>query len=974
MRQIFFNLLSLIILLIISTNTFAQTGVGKISGKVIDTDTKEILIGANIILVNTNLGSATDIDGNYFILNITPGTYEVKISYVGYAPKTIQEVRIVANLTYELNVELTTDFTLPDIVVVEKKFFESKSTNTVKVIDAEQISRLPVRGVANIASLQSGVVVQEGSGGQEGNATINVRGGRGSEVLYIVDGVPQNNLYNRATVSQVSNIAIDQISFQVGGYEAKYGQSQSGIVNVTTKSGQPYYNIFIDVQSSDFLKTDAFGSNLYSGSLSGPIIPGIPEHTIFLSGERGWYRDADPPAVPLEFYTLEDGTILNEPIVYESIPNNPASVWRFNGKINSRIGDWNFLLSALLNNRIAKNAKGGDAPFQYKNASQFVEETDEANSSYSARISQTVSNNTFWNLNLGYRIFQYQRYNPFLKGPENQMLYGDSLWWADESGLNVQLLGDGRRTNDVDENGVYYPYGWARNLFQQREDMRIGADFDLTSQLENHLLEIGFGIEQHTIRGYGNYAYTLAGIDPSLPEYVRFAYNQPWVFGYDVTGKEKTDSDYPASLDWFADPDIGVHPTMAEFLRPRQPIIGYLYLQDKLELQDFVLNVGVRMDYFDIKSHEFVNPALPFGDPNNPNNLDLNKYDIGDFKLKDIEIEYSPRIGIGFPVTESTVFHAQYGRFIQLPELNNMYSGPFDPLGFNGSLISEKTTQYEVGFRQLFGSTSALNITAFYKNTKSLVDYKMDQYQEVEGGEIYNLFLPGNVDFGTIKGFAFSFDVIKLSYLSASIQYTLSFADGTGSSTNSNLTALFRNLDNGGSKVIAPLDFDQRHTAVAVLDFYIPEGELGFFELFNANAIISFNSGRPYTPVDQWDLLGDQGLVSDNTGYVNSAYGPSSFRIDLKVEKGFKIGDLYLTPYVWIENLLDADNVVAVWRSTGSPYTTGWLNDPEAQGTIQQQGEGYVKDYESLEKDPNNFGIPRLIKLGLKLNFDKINF
>ncbi len=415
MKHVIIILLMVLVLSQISSTLFAQTGVGKISGKVIDADTKEPLIGANIILVNTNLGAATDIDGKYFILNITPGTYEVKFSYVGYAPKSIQEVRVVANITYELDVELSTDFTLPDIVVVDKKFFESKSTNTVKVIDADQISRLPVRGVANIASLQSGVVVQEGSGGQEGNATINVRGGRGSEVLYIVDGVPQNNLYNRATVSQVSNIAIDQISFQVGGYEAKYGQSQSGIVNVTTKSGQPYYNLFIDVQSSDFLKTDAFGSNLYSGSLSGPIIPGIPEHTIFLSGERGWYKDADPPAVPIEFYTLEDGTILNEPIVYETIPNNPASVWRFNGKINSRFGNWNFLLSALLNNRIAKNAKGGDAPFQYKNASQFIEETDEANSSFSARISQTVSNNTFWNLNLGYRMFQYQRYNPFLE-------------------------------------------------------------------------------------------------------------------------------------------------------------------------------------------------------------------------------------------------------------------------------------------------------------------------------------------------------------------------------------------------------------------------------------------------------------------------------------------------------------------------------------------------------------------------------
>lgn len=978
MKKTFTNLLAFLVFALTSISVFAQTGVGKMSGKVIDADTKEPLIGANIILLNTNLGAATDIDGNYFILNITPGTYEVKVSYVGYAPKTIQEVRIVANITYELDVELTTDFTLPDIVVVDKKFFEAKSTNTVKVIDSDQISRLPVRGVQNLASLQSGVVIQEGSGGQEGNATINVRGGRGSEVLYIVDGVPQNNLYNRQTTAQVSNVAIDQISFQVGGYEAKYGQAQSGIVNVTTKSGQPYYNLFIDVQSSDFVDTDPSGANLYSGSLSGPIIPGIPEHTIFLSGERGWYQDADPVAVPMEIWTDEAGNVMDAPIVLDAIPNNPSSVWRLSGKINSRFGDWNVQLGALWNDRISKNSKGTGPMRQYKNSSQFIEEQDEKNSSFSARVSQTLSNTTFWNLNLGYRLFEYQRYNPFLKGAENQLLYGDSLWWADQSGMNVTLLGDGRRTATVDENGVFRPYGYATGLFQQREDMRIGADFDLTSQLDNHLLEFGFGVEQHTVRGYGNFAYIVAGTDPSQPDYIRFAQNQPFVFGYDVTGNTETSTDDPASLDWFADPTIGSHPTMAEFLRPRKPILGYLYLQDRFELQDLVLNLGVRMDYFDIKSHELINPSLPYA-----GGLDPNKFDIEDFKIKDVEVKFSPRIGIGFPVTEATVFHAQYGTFFQTPELNDMYAGPFDynqyitmspQNSFNGGLLSEETTQYEVGFRQLLGTNSALNVTAFYKNTKSLVNVQVSQYQRTEGGEVINAIGSQNADFGTIKGFAFSFDVTRLSYFSVSLQYTLSFADGTGSSTNSSQTAVFRNLDNLPPKVLAPLSFDQRHTAIAVIDFYVPEGELGFWELLNVNAILSFNSGRPYTPVDQWDILGDAGLVADNTGYINSAYSPSSFRIDFKIEKGFSIGNFYLTPYVWIENLLDADNIVGVWRSTGSPYTTGWLNDPDAQGTIQQQGQGYVRDYETLERDPNNFGIPRLIKLGLKLNFDRIEF
>ncbi len=104
----------------------------------------------------------------------------------------------------------------------------------------------------------------------------------------------------------------------------------------------------------------------------------------------------------------------------------------------------------------------------------------------------------------------------------------------------------------------------------------------------------------------------MAAIDPSQPDYIRFAQNQPFVFGYDVTGTEKTDSDYPAYLSWFSDPSIGSDSSMAIFLRPREPFIGYVYLQDRFELEDLVLNLGLRMDYFDIKSYELVDPSLPY--------------------------------------------------------------------------------------------------------------------------------------------------------------------------------------------------------------------------------------------------------------------------------------------------------------------------------------------------------------------------
>jgi hypothetical protein len=421
------------------------------------------------------------------------------------------------------------------------------------------------------------------------------------------------------------------------------------------------------------------------------------------------------------------------------------------------------------------------------------------------------------------------------------------------------------------------------------------------------------------------------------------------------------------------------------FTRPREPVFFYAYIQDRFELEDLVLNLGLRLDYYDIKSYELINPqsdqgiGLPYAGGSNP---DL--FDIGDFRVKEAEVEISPRIGIGFPVTSSTVFHAQYGRFVQTPELNDMYAGPFDydpyivmspQFGQNGGLIREETTQYEIGFRQLLGDFSALNITLFYKNIKGLVNDQNHKFQRVQDGEIVNAIYSTNADFGTNKGIAFSLNVSKLSYFSLSLDYTFAIAEGTGSSTNSSQTAVFRNIDNQPPKVIAPLNFDQRHTGVIVLDFYVPEGVGGLWEMFNINTVFAFASGRPYTPTDNWNLLGDNGLSATNTGYVNSAYGPGIFRIDMKIEKSFPIGDFFISPYLWIDNLLGSENVVDVWRSTGSATTTNFLNTPEGQAAalnnrnLNDGDDGFAQDYRSLENSPINFGTPRLIKLGVKFNF-----
>lgn len=926
-------------LMLISTG-FSQTGVGKLSGKVVDATTKEPLIGANIIIENSGLGAATDINGDYFILNISPGTYSIRFSYVGYAPKTITEVRIVAGITFELNLELSTDFTLDEVVVVDKKMFEQKATNTTKVYDSETIGKLPVKGVENIAGLNAGVVVADGSGGASGNATINVRGGRGNEVLYIVDGVPQNDLYTGSNYSQVSNAAIEQISFQIGGYEAKYGQAQSGVINVTTKSGSPFYSLFLDGLTSSF--TDNYGYNLYSATLGGPFIPGNGNHTFFLSGERGWFLDRSPSAVMPEFPTVD--------YFPDHLPGNSDGVWRFTARTAHRMGDWQVRLGANLNTRDLQTYNHSYA----KQNSPNNPRTKRDNLSLSARISQNVSNNAFWNVNVGYKAFNNEQGDGVWF--DDLEAYGDSIKHA---ARGITLPFNGGRIN-FDENGIFAQKGRVFNGYSKINNESITFDADFTAQISNHLLEAGGGVNYSTLRLYNIGPIGLASNNlKGLTDAERYNRLQPTVFGYDVTGKTKTSSGDP--------------------LEPKNPLVAYAYIQDRFELSDMVLNLGVRFDYFDTKADILRNPLLPYslGDPN--------KYDAADFITKEAETYFSPRIGLGFPVTENTVFHAQYGKFIQQPSLDQIYTVinalnnliTDNNLGVNNGWVnSEITTQYEIGFRQSVGDFAAVNLTAFYKNTEGLVNSATVFFRRSEGGELLRYITPTNTDFGTIKGLAFSLDIQRISFFSVGVDYTYSIAEGTGSSTGSSFTAAFRNVTGEIPKVIAPLDFDQRHTGVVNVDFTIPQGQLGFLEMLSTNILLRFNSGRPYTPLESQNLLAGASNFGNTKGYVNSAYGPGNFRVDIKLEKSFRIGDAYITPYLWVENLFDADNPVSVYQSTGDPYTTGWINTSEGRKTALStpNPQGYISDYTAFERNPFNFGSPRLIKLGLKVNFAKITF
>lgn len=939
---------------LLSNSLFAQVGAGKLAGKITDTDTEEALIGANIVILNTSLGAACDIDGNYFILNVSPGTYDVQVSFVGYSSKVIKEVRIVGGVTYELNTTLSPGIAMEEIVVTDEKFFEEKATNTVKVVDAEQIARLPVRGVENFASLQAGVAKADGSGGAGGNAELNVRGGRGNEVVYVIDGVVQNDQMYGVNRSQVSNASIEQISFQVGGYEAKYGQAQSGIVSVTTKSGSPKYTLFGDALTSSY--TDDFGFNLYSVAIGGPIIPGNKNMTFFVSGERGWFLDRTPSANGIYFGSNGYSNKAKE--------NNSEGVWRMSARTYFNLGaGFNLLVGGNYNsfnsrlysyNTTTDFFNGGPRQGGFaKSNSEHNPKRLQDNISISTKISQNIGSNSFWNFIVGYQKFTSEE--------------GDPIFWDDldaygDTTKNPYLDYQGNQTSLAqDDIGIFTAFGYASDYYRKINNDKFTGDFNFTAQMDNHLIESGAGFTYGNQRFYSIRPVHLAvGIDDDTTagnRYDRYNREQPYRYGYnvygDIDGTDEGDKQFPA----------------------KNPLLGYLYLQDRFELEDLVLNLGLRFDYFDSKSQIIKDPSNPWSGGTDPDD-----YDDGDFKDKPTEFHISPRIGIGFPVTESTVFHAQYGSFVQEPRLIDLYS--FQE-GLNllkirdgvsvvdGSIESEITTSYEVGLRQLLGSSASINLTAFYKNTTGQANRELVKYSKEPGGQLLDYYTTTNTDFGTVKGFAFSLDVAGNNYLSLSLDYTFSIAEGTGSASNSSFVAAFRNDGSEVPKVIAPLDFDQRHTGVMIVDFYVPKGDLGFFEMTGANFIISFASGRPYTPLTSQNLTAPGNTNwGETSGYVNSRFGPGTFRVDFKLEKSFNLGgSTLITPYLWIENLFDAVNEVTVWRTTGSAYSTDYLASEQGKTISRDRGQDWVEDYKSLERDPSNFGIPRLIKLGLKVNF-----
>jgi hypothetical protein len=354
------------------------------------------------------------------------------------------------------------------------------------------------------------------------------------------------------------------------------------------------------------------------------------------------------------------------------------------------------------------------------------------------------------------------------------------------------------------------------------------------------------------------------------------------------------------------------------------------------------------------------------------------------------QINFMPRIAFSFPISDEASFFAHYDILTQRPGQGLR----FDPFEYqflanrnarinNSNLKPVTTIDYALGFQQVLTKTSAIKIEAFYREMRN----QIASMRMVEAyPSSYTTF--GNRDFGTVKGLTVAYDLRRTGNIRLNANYTLQFAEGTGSDADASL-----NLVNSGQpnlQTIFPLNFDRRHNINVVVDYRYGQGKsyrgpktkkgYEIFQNTGINLTTNIGSGRPYSrqqfATGEAINVGQSGLE----GTLNGSRMPWAYTTDLQIDRTFDLAFgkedgkktmAFLNIYFRITNVFNVRNVLDVYRFTGNPDDDGYLSAAQYLPTIQNQlDERAFRDMYAINmNNPFNFGLPRTIRLGVKFDF-----
>ncbi len=940
---------TIILILFFAFANFIIAGTtGKIAGRIIDKTTGEPLPFVNVIIVGTTQGAASDIDGYYNILNLSPDTYSVKASAIGYNSMVVENVKVSIDFTTKVNFALTpssVELGQEVVVTASRPLVQKDLTSSTSTINSQDIQALPITSFQDALQLQAGIVKDQ-------NGAFHFRGGRSGEVSYWIDGVPVTNSYDGSTVVDVNKNSIQEMQLVTGAFNAEYGQAMSGIVNIATKSGgnQTHGNITAYsgaylTQNSDIFygtqKVDPFSSSTQNkidwleGSLNGPIINDL----LFYYADLRYYYTGGYLFGQRKYNTSD---------IANTVDVNPAN-W-----VIQQTGDGSVVSMAPLMEGYAQgkltlkltpafkisydyildNTRGKNYDFAYKYNPDGLLSNFKKGYLNSLTITHAVSSSTFYTVGISNYFTDYREYldqNSFSlsdlftrKDPFDQKYVHTKLLQPPEATF---LTGGTNMAHNVRNTNTYV------------------AKFDLTSQItNNHEIKTGVLFNYYTLFLH-NINLHMGQLDNNR----------------DPVTDGKAFLESPVVI-----PSIESHDNLQYQHNPWQ---FAFYAQDKMEYQSLIVNFGLRFDYFHPDGQVLADPSDPnIYLPLRPQNQDSVVAPGGThaqavaqrmkywYKNASDKWQVSPRLGVSFPITDRGVIHFSYGLFFQLPSFERLYENPGYKLAVTGGNTSlgiignpdinpEQTTSGELGLQQQLTDDIAIDITGYFRDIRNLAG-TLNKIQYVFGGsKIYSEY--ENTDFGFIRGIVLSIDKRFSDGISATLDYTFQLAKGNASDP-----AAAYNLRNSGVQAetqLIPLDWDQTHTVNATFNYVDRTANWG------GSVVFRFSTGQPYTP---------QNITNVGTLVYNSQNKPSNTDVDLNLYKDFTVGPSTFSIFLRINNLLDTKNATQVFTDTGQP---DWsleeqqklrINTPSKISSIQ---DWYVR--------PNYYSEPRRVELGTTISF-----
>jgi len=974
---------------------------GKITGVVTDKETGKPIPYVNIIVVGTPFGAATDKNGRYVIINIPPGTYTVKASHVAYHTVTKTNVQVSADLTTVVNFVLTPKAIkgIEIVVTSTRPIVQRDVTASARILRGEDIERMPATDYREVVSTQLGAV--ETHAGLSGG--LHIRGGRTGEVAYIVDGINVNDPVNMQPGIILDNIAIAEMSVYTGGFDAEYGHAMSGIVNIITKKGRDRPEFSLEYRTDAFIPRYSTKYNRVSLAFGLPLIHRENRKlTCFFSGnliDRGSFeltkdnfdsfvdrilQDKHPPILPHNDLHNYSGTmkLFWQPISwFTSILSVDAGYRRWHSYDHSRMwGSW--LKETPLYQR--------------------------GNSRINLKITHTLSNRTFYELNIGYFNTYYKLSAQDGKHFNDWKAIGYRLPWvsvAVDSGWYDPMWQEWSPGWSAErawmwyyENIKHYGYWdestgkwyWVGDDTLEKLEHAVEALNDryyevntwmiVDSTLVYHRFDINQYIED--VHRYLNGEITEDEMEPSGNMYLIRYNSGPWwwltegtafaYYFYPIWHQRNTSKyiikfsissqigDYHlvklgGSLMWH---DLRL--TNIQFVNKnpyldhyrKNPILADAYIQDKIEYEDLVLKPGIRIDYLDPRSLFYVK---------------LDSLDAGKAWATP-KIYVSPRFGILFAMTDRSKMYAHYGQFVQPVEFGEMYqnleaditSGL--PLIGNPNLPPEKTIAYEAGFQYAFTSDIALGITFYHKDVENLLASR--QINTIWKKKLASYTIYVLEDYAVIKGIDIALIKRRSGLIYGTIGYSYQSAKGTGSSSRE-FYYRYRASGVEPPKSEYPLEFESPHTIKADIKLELPEGWgptiFGIKPLSNLyiNLIYQYTSGLPYTPMDK----------KGRPGMPGSKRLPPVQDLDMYVQKELHLGRLPLTIFLDIRNVPDWRYPVDVYATTGKPDDNGcapvW--DPRVYNNDRDFYNEVYRYWKVRVTNPAHFNAPRRIRVGIKI-------